>query len=82
MQVKVTALCEILQGPTEVVNVFASADVVRYSVDKQIIDFGQQVNHFSVLITAYISVKRGQNLYFIFIIIILILFRNYQFIGI
>jgi len=46
MQVKVAALCEILQGPTEVINVFASADVVRYSIDKQIIDFGQKVNHF------------------------------------
>ncbi|TGZ50588.1 hypothetical protein DBV15_08089 [Temnothorax longispinosus] len=43
MQVKVAALCEILQGPTEVINVFASADIVRYSVDKQVIDFGQQV---------------------------------------
>jgi len=50
MQVKVAALCEILQGPTEIVNVFASADVVRYSVDKQVIDFGQQVNYFSILI--------------------------------
>ncbi|XP_011690792.1 PREDICTED: hydrocephalus-inducing protein-like [Wasmannia auropunctata] len=43
MQVKVAALCEILQGPTEVVNVFANADVVRYSVDRQVIDFGQQL---------------------------------------
>ncbi|KYN44368.1 Hydrocephalus-inducing protein [Trachymyrmex septentrionalis] len=43
MQLKVVALCEILQGPTEIVNVFASADVIRYSVDKQVIDFGQQL---------------------------------------
>ncbi|KAL6255306.1 hypothetical protein P5V15_013646 [Pogonomyrmex californicus] len=43
MQVKVVALCEILQGPTEIINVFASADIVRYSVDKQIIDLGQQL---------------------------------------
>ncbi|XP_039306781.1 hydrocephalus-inducing protein homolog [Solenopsis invicta] len=45
MQVKVVALCEILQGPTEVVNVFASSDIVQYSVDKRVIDFGQQVTH-------------------------------------
>lgn len=50
MQVKVVALCEILQGPTEVVNVFASADIVQYSVDKRVIDFGQQASHFSILI--------------------------------
>ncbi|RLU21574.1 hypothetical protein DMN91_005947 [Ooceraea biroi] len=43
MQVKAVALCEIFQGPTEVVNVFASADNVRYSVDRQIIDFGQKL---------------------------------------
>ncbi|KYQ52600.1 Hydrocephalus-inducing protein [Trachymyrmex zeteki] len=43
MQLKVAALCEILQGPTEIVNVVASADIIRYSVDKQIIDFGQQL---------------------------------------
>ncbi|KAG5334606.1 HYDIN protein, partial [Acromyrmex charruanus] len=43
MQLKVVALCDVLQGPTETVNVFASADVIRYSVDKQIIDFGQQL---------------------------------------
>ncbi|XP_018395305.1 PREDICTED: hydrocephalus-inducing protein homolog [Cyphomyrmex costatus] len=43
MQLKVVALCEIIQGPTEIVNVYASADVIRYSVDKQIIDFGQQL---------------------------------------
>jgi len=46
MQIKVAALCEILQGPIEVVNVFASADVVRYSVDKRVIDFGQKVSPF------------------------------------
>ncbi|XP_036144321.1 LOW QUALITY PROTEIN: hydrocephalus-inducing protein [Monomorium pharaonis] len=49
MQVKVAALCEILQGPTEVVNVFASADVVQYSVDKQVIDFGQQASYFLII---------------------------------
>ena len=55
MQLKVVALCEILQGPTEIVNVFASADVIRYSVDKQVIDFGQQVSYFSIsIITVHI----------------------------
>lgn len=46
MQIKVVALCEILRGPTERVNVFASADIIEYSVDRQIIDFGQQVSRF------------------------------------
>lgn len=55
MQLKVAALCEILQGPTEIVNVVASADIIRYSVDKQIIDFGQQVSYFSIsIITVHI----------------------------
>lgn len=44
MQVKAIALCEVFKGPTEVINVFASADIVQYSIDRQIIDFGQQVN--------------------------------------
>lgn len=46
MQIKLVALCEILRGPTEIVNVFASADIIEYSVDRQIIDFGEQVNRF------------------------------------
>lgn len=43
MQVKVIAACEILQGPVESINVSANADIVRYSVDRQVLDFGEQV---------------------------------------
>jgi len=46
MRVKAIALCEIFQGPTELINVFANADIVQYSVDKQVIDFGQQVCYY------------------------------------
>ncbi|KAG5323131.1 HYDIN protein, partial [Acromyrmex heyeri] len=57
MQLKVVALCDILQGPTETVNVFASADVIRYSVDKQIIDFGQQVRSIDPLSSLKITIE-------------------------
>lgn len=43
IQVKAIALCEIFRGPTEIINVLANADTIQYSVDKQIIDFDQQV---------------------------------------
>ncbi|XP_011879969.1 PREDICTED: hydrocephalus-inducing protein homolog [Vollenhovia emeryi] len=61
MQVKVAALCEILQGPTEVVNVFASADVVRYSVDKQVIDFGEQL--FGELCRASVTLENHSTIF-------------------
>lgn len=51
MRVKAVALCEVLQGPTEIVNVSANADTVRYCVDRQVIDFDQQVGDLSILIS-------------------------------
>lgn len=44
MQVKVVALCEVLQGPTELVNVTANADTVLFFVDRQVTDFDEQVS--------------------------------------
>lgn len=55
MQIKVVALCDILRGPTEMVNVFASADIAQYAVDKQVIDFGQQVSRLSILISSFVT---------------------------
>lgn len=45
LQIKATAVCQILRGPTENVHIFARADNVRYDIDNDVIDFGQQVSH-------------------------------------
>jgi hypothetical protein len=46
IHIKAIALCEIIHGPTKIINVFATADIVQYSVDKQITDLGYQVDVF------------------------------------
>ncbi|XP_061935076.1 hydrocephalus-inducing protein homolog [Apis cerana] len=43
LQIKATAVCQILRGPTENVHIFARADNVRYDIDNDVIDFGQQL---------------------------------------
>ncbi|KAG7200298.1 hypothetical protein KM043_017763 [Ampulex compressa] len=43
MRVNAALVCEIARGPTEVVNVSLCADSVQFSVDKEVIDFGQQL---------------------------------------
>ncbi|XP_043670272.1 hydrocephalus-inducing protein homolog [Vespula pensylvanica] len=43
IEVEVTAVCEIVCGPTEMIQVEAKADTVRYSVDRCVIDLGQQL---------------------------------------
>lgn len=44
LQIKAIALCQILRGPTESIHLFARADNVRYDIDNDVIDFGQQVS--------------------------------------
>ncbi|XP_035733008.1 hydrocephalus-inducing protein homolog [Vespa mandarinia] len=43
IEVDVIAACEIVCGPTEMIQVDAKADTVRYSVDRCVIDLGQQL---------------------------------------
>ncbi|XP_014609402.1 PREDICTED: hydrocephalus-inducing protein homolog [Polistes canadensis] len=43
IRVEVIAACKIVRGPTEMIQVNASADAVRYSIDKRVIDLGQQL---------------------------------------
>ncbi|CAL7939800.1 unnamed protein product [Xylocopa violacea] len=43
LRIKATAVCEIVRGPTERIHVLARADAVRYEIDTDIIDFGQQL---------------------------------------
>lgn len=48
LQIKATAVCQILRGPTENVHLFARADNVRYDIDNDVIDFGQQVSMLNI----------------------------------
>ncbi|KAK2576816.1 hypothetical protein KPH14_005450 [Odynerus spinipes] len=43
VRIEVVAACEIVRGPIETVQILAIADAVRYSVDKRVIDLGQQL---------------------------------------
>ncbi|XP_014477569.1 PREDICTED: hydrocephalus-inducing protein homolog [Dinoponera quadriceps] len=43
VRIKVVALCDVLQGPTELVNVTANADFVHFFVNKRIIDFNERL---------------------------------------
>ncbi|XP_026670103.1 hydrocephalus-inducing protein homolog [Ceratina calcarata] len=43
LQIKARIVCEVLRGPTELVNLLARADAVRFETDTNIIDFGQQM---------------------------------------
>ena len=48
LQIKATAVCQILRGPTENVHMFARADNIRYDIDNDVIDFGQQVSKLNI----------------------------------
>ncbi|KAI4504415.1 hypothetical protein M0802_000886 [Mischocyttarus mexicanus] len=43
IRIEVIAACKIIHGPTEMIQVNATADTVRYSIDKRVIDLGQQL---------------------------------------
>ncbi|XP_076763163.1 hydrocephalus-inducing protein homolog [Xylocopa sonorina] len=43
LRIKATAVCEIVRGPNERIRVLARADAVRYEIDTDVIDFGQQL---------------------------------------
>lgn len=43
LRIKAMAVCEIFRGPAEKIRVIARADAVRFAIDADVIDFGQQV---------------------------------------
>ncbi|XP_053973138.1 hydrocephalus-inducing protein homolog [Hylaeus volcanicus] len=43
LSVKATAICKILRGPTEEIQILARADAIQFSIDSRVIDFGQQL---------------------------------------
>ncbi|CAK9811305.1 Hydrocephalus-inducing protein [Anthophora quadrimaculata] len=43
LRVQASVVCEILRGPTERIELLARADAIKYSIDTDIIDFGQQL---------------------------------------
>ncbi|XP_076659704.1 hydrocephalus-inducing protein homolog [Halictus rubicundus] len=43
LRIKATAICEILRGPAEVLQLCAQSDAIRFTVDADTIDFGQQL---------------------------------------
>nr|XP_034173204.1 hydrocephalus-inducing protein homolog isoform X3 [Osmia lignaria] len=43
LRVQAKAVCEILRGPTEEIRLIARADVTRFSIDTDVINFGQQM---------------------------------------
>lgn len=45
LRVNVTAICQILHGPTEEIRIVARADAIKFSINTDVIDFGQQVTH-------------------------------------
>lgn len=43
LRIKAIIVCEIFRGPTERIHLLARADAIRYAIDTNVIDFGQQV---------------------------------------
>ncbi|XP_048264436.1 LOW QUALITY PROTEIN: hydrocephalus-inducing protein [Bombus terrestris] len=45
LRIKAIIVCEIFRGPTERIHLLARADAIRYAIDTNVIDFGQQIGH-------------------------------------
>ncbi|XP_043589616.1 hydrocephalus-inducing protein homolog [Bombus pyrosoma] len=43
LRIKAIIVCEIFRGPTERIHLLARADAIRYAIDTNVIDFGQQL---------------------------------------